>query len=182
MELHHLTPADYRTSRWSGGETCELLLLPEGASYAERSFALRVSSATVENTHSVFTSLPGVRRFLSPLDGTLHLRHDGGSEITLAPLAVHAFDGGAHTECEGRARDFNLMLRGASGSLRHARGGTQTLAHDGIYGFFLPQGGVCAVNGDAHTLRPFDLLVLSRGAGACVTLPDTDALCFDAAL
>lgn len=182
MEIRHLTAADYRTSRWSGGETCELLLLPAGASYAERSFSLRVSSATVEDEHSVFTPLPGVRRFLAPLDGTLRLRHDGGSEITLAPLAVHAFDGGAHTECTGRARDFNLMLRGVSGSLRHMRGGTQTLAHDGIYGFFLPQGGVCVVNGGARALHPYDLLVLSHGAGIDVTLPDADALCFDAAL
>lgn len=182
MKLLHLTPADYRTTRWSGGETCELLLLPAGASYAARDFSLRVSSATVEEERSVFTSLPGVRRFLTPLDGTLRLRHDGAAELTLAPLAVHAFDGGAHTECTGRARDFNLMLRGVTGSLRCLRGGELTTVHGGVTGFFPLRDGVLRINGAPHPMHAGDLLVLTDAAGAELELPEADVLFFESPL
>ena len=44
----HLTAADYRSSRWSGGTTTELAIAPAGADYGARDFLWRVSSATVE--------------------------------------------------------------------------------------------------------------------------------------
>ena len=107
----HLTAADYRSSRWSGGTTTELAIAPAGADYGARDFLWRVSSATVELEQSDFTALPDYRRLIATLEGEIRLRHNGGESVTLPPLRVHAFDGAEETRSSGRCRDFNLMLR-----------------------------------------------------------------------
>lgn len=119
MTVSRLTSKDYRTSRWSGGETTELLIWPRDAVYGQRDFLFRVSSATVELNESTFTALPDYHRLIATLEGTITLCHDGGAPLTLAPYQVHAFDGGSETVSLGRCRDFNLMLRKgkATGSL-----------------------------------------------------------------
>ena len=48
VTLLHLTPADYQISTWSGGQTTQLFLSPEGGSYPDRTFDFRLSTATVE--------------------------------------------------------------------------------------------------------------------------------------
>ena len=120
MTVTHLTPQDYATSRWSGGETTQLMIWPRDAVYGERTFCWRLSSATVELEKSTFTALPAYDRLIATLEGTITLRHDGGEPLTLAPYEVHAFDGGSETTSLGRCRDFNLMLRKgrATGNLR----------------------------------------------------------------
>ena len=119
MTLTRLTPEDYITTRWSGGATTELLIRPRGAAYAQRAFLCRISSATVELDESTFTPLPDYDRLIATLEGEIDLIHDGGDSIHLRPYEVHAFDGGSDTRCQGRCRDFNLMLRKgrAKGSL-----------------------------------------------------------------
>ena len=111
MNVRKRSAKDYRVSRWSGGETREFLLFPEGASYAGRDFLWRVSSATVELSESDFTPLPDYRRYLTPLSGALKLSQDGGPFRTLGALEVLQFDGGAETKSRGEVTDFNLMLR-----------------------------------------------------------------------
>ena len=125
MKVRKRTAKDYRVSRWSGGETREFLLFPDGASYAGRDFLWRVSSATVELAESDFTPLPDYRRFLTPLSGALRLSQNGGAFRALGALEVLEFDGGAETKSRGEVTDFNLMLRkgkaegGASGLSSH---------------------------------------------------------------
>ena len=53
-----LTSPDFVTTTWSGGKTTQLAIAPDGASYAERAFLWRISSATVELEASDFTPLP----------------------------------------------------------------------------------------------------------------------------
>lgn len=118
-----LTPADCRTTAWSGGTTTELLIAPEGASYAERSFLWRVSSAAVELPVSEFTILPDYERLIATLRGEITLSHGGGAPLRLRPYEVHAFSGGDRTRCLGTCTDFNLMLRRgrAEGSMEALR-------------------------------------------------------------
>ena len=59
VTLLHLTPADYQISTWSGGQTTQLFLSPEGGSYPDRTFDFRLSTATVEVEKSNFTDLTG---------------------------------------------------------------------------------------------------------------------------
>ena len=68
---------DQKTSRWSGGTTTELFLHPKNGSYAESNFLFRLSSAYCQDSESVFTSLPGVKRILMVLDGRTSLCHQG---------------------------------------------------------------------------------------------------------
>lgn len=59
MSVTIKTKGQYPVSNWSGGSTTELYLDPPQASYAQRNFGVRVSSATVECERSQFTALPG---------------------------------------------------------------------------------------------------------------------------
>ena len=111
LSVSLLTPDDYKTTRWSGGSTTQLLISPPGADYADRDFLWRISSAVVEDGTSTFTPLPDYERFIATLEGSIVLQHNGGSPLRLEPFQVHRFDGGSVTESVGRCRDFNLMLR-----------------------------------------------------------------------
>ena len=109
---------EFKTSLWSGGSTTELYIYPEDAIYKEGNFQCRVSSATVEVERSDFTSLPGVKRYLSIFHGHLDMIHGEGEKVSLEPFQVDCFDGGVPTVSFGQVVDFNLMLKnGADGKM-----------------------------------------------------------------
>lgn len=109
---------DFKTSQWSGGSTTELYIYPENAVYKEGDFKCRISSATVEVDKSEFTSLPGVKRYLSTFSGSLDMLHGEKEKVSLKPYEVDCFDGGVPTVSFGRVVDFNLMLKnGAEGKM-----------------------------------------------------------------
>lgn len=113
------------TSQWSGGTTTQIDIFPDGAVYADRNFVFRVSSATIEESPSQFTALPGYQRWITMLSGPVVLEHTLVSapedtlscafvdpeKIELSRQQVYSFDGGTPTKSFGEARDFNLMLR-----------------------------------------------------------------------
>jgi environmental stress-induced protein Ves len=99
-----------------------MIIRPEGASYAERDFLFRISTAKVELDESDFTLLPDYDRIIGSIEGAMDLTHGGDERITVIEpgKTVHFFDGGVPTHCVGRARDLNLMLRKgkAAGGMR----------------------------------------------------------------
>ena len=107
--MKKLTEKNYKISNWSGGTTTQLAIYPEDADYAKREFGWRISSATVELEHSIFTSLPDVNRILAPLEGELALSFNGEEPIRLKPLEQVAFSGFTPTESWGKVVDFNVM-------------------------------------------------------------------------
>ncbi|MBO4847781.1 MAG: HutD family protein [Clostridia bacterium] len=109
------------TTRWSGGTTTELYIWPKGASYKERRFDFRISTAYCELEESVFTPLPGVKRFLTPLCPGFDLTVNG-ERIELPRGRVLEFSGGDEVVCRGSGRDLNLMLKNAEGEMRIVRG------------------------------------------------------------
>lgn len=108
--IRRLTADDFSVSAWSGGQTTQIAIAPEGARYGDRDFLWRVSSATVELDESDFTPLPDYRRVIATLSGEIRLE-TGDRQATLAPYEPFAFDGGDETRSHGRCTDFNLMLR-----------------------------------------------------------------------
>lgn len=109
---------EQKTTKWSGGLTTELLIYPEGSSYADRNFKYRISTATVEIETSVFTPLPDVDRTLMVLNGEMELQHDGYHSTMLSPLQKDKFKGEWTTSSRGTCTDLNLMCRdGAKGDL-----------------------------------------------------------------
>ena len=112
---------EFKTTNWSGGTTTELFIFPEDASYSERRFSVRISTASVDTDESVFTSLPGVKRFLTPLSSGFDLTVNG-ERVNLPNGSVLEFSGEDDVICRGRGRDLNLMLKGVPGEMRLAEG------------------------------------------------------------
>ena len=112
MKLQITRKTELITTKWSGGTTTQLAIYPEGASYADRNFLFRISTATVEAEESVFTWLPGVSRKIMILDGVLRLEHKGRHTNTLSKFETDSFEGDWETRGFGKVTDFNLMTRG----------------------------------------------------------------------
>lgn len=159
MKILHLKPSDYTTTAWSGGTTTELFIWPEGANYATREFAVRISSAVVELPESDFTPLPGVLRYITPLSGGFTLTHPGKEPIVMGPLAApYRFSGREATHCVGRATDFNLMLKGVDGQMRLATG--ETVIQKGLNAFYAPGNRRYTVSDQVYDLAAGELLVV----------------------
>ena len=109
---------EMKTVGWSGGTTTEIMILPQDSSYKEKTFDVRISSATIDVAKSDFTKLDGVHRTLMVLDGKMALYTDDKLLADLSPLEQTEFEGSDNIRCLGRGRDFNLMLRnGYKGSV-----------------------------------------------------------------
>lgn len=115
--IEKLPAGEFNISRWSGGTTTELFIWPHGASYAERRFGIRISTATVDIAESTFTKLPGVTRYIAPLGDGFTLKIGQNEPEFIPHAAVKRFDGGEDVTCTGAGCDLNLMLNGAAGEL-----------------------------------------------------------------
>ena len=119
MQYRIIKPEEFVTGVWSGGTTTQLAIYPPGASYADRNFIFRLSSATVDTEQSEFTHLPDYDRWLMIFEGSARLVHSSEREVTINPYEYDAFDGGISTVSFGRVTDYNLMLRkGGAGSMK----------------------------------------------------------------
>lgn len=109
METTILSNQHFKVSDWSGGTTTELFIFPPDASYQERNFVFRLSTARIEIEKSTFTSLPGVTRKIMILDGEIRINHQNHYAKTLRKFDVDTFEGDWKTTSVGRCTDFNLM-------------------------------------------------------------------------
>ena len=100
---------EQKTTLWLGGKTTELFIYPEDSSYAERNFQFRISTATVETEASEFTRLPGYKRHLMILEGTLNINHKHYHQKLLSQFETDEFMGDWETTGEGKVTDLNLM-------------------------------------------------------------------------
>ncbi len=109
METTILSNQHFKVSDWSGGTTTELFIFPPDASYQERNFVFRLSTARIEIEKSTFTSLPGVTRKIMILDGEIRIDHQNHYAKNLYKFDVDTFEGDWKTTSVGRCTDFNLM-------------------------------------------------------------------------
>lgn len=116
MKTTILSPPQFQTSQWSGGSTTQLYIFPATASYAERNFELRISTAKVEVEESTFTALPGIHRKLMILEGEISITHEGQYSKHLKPFEVDEFSGDWKTTAIGTCTDFNVMTKGKQSS------------------------------------------------------------------
>jgi environmental stress-induced protein Ves len=118
-KIKKLSKQDFKTSKWSGGETTQMYIYPESSNYRDMDFKFRISSATILLDESDFTELDGVHRYITTLQNDLKLTHDFEKMIELKPFEVYEFKGDIKTHSYGKVVDFNLMLaNGANGSLK----------------------------------------------------------------
>ena len=128
-----------KTTRWSGGTTTEIYIYPKAASYSERKFGFRISTAVVEDEQSTFTQLPGFKRHIMPLSGVMELEHENHHAIVLNPFEKDFFHGEWVTKSRGQCTDFNLMLsEGFEGDIEPVKSGDlEVLATENFYGFYI---------------------------------------------
>lgn len=169
MRILHLTEKDYKIGKWSGGTTTELFIYPQGADYAARQFAFRISSAAVDLEESDFTLLEGVVRYITPLSGGFTLTHPGQAAVQMAPMdPPYRFSGEIPTHCMGKATDFNLMLKGVAGSMEIC-GGDLALA-PGFYSFYATEDRAFVLEGQSWEMKAGELLVVFADAESRISL------------
>lgn len=113
---------DIPPALWTGGKTWQLKIIPENSSLAERDFDYRLSTASIETEHAIFTTYPGFERDLVLLTGPIILRIFGRSQA-VQPGKVFHFYGSDRVESEGRTQDLNLIKRaGLPGKLEMIEG------------------------------------------------------------
>lgn len=108
-----------KTTQWSGGETHELLIHPRNGNFKDGNYDLRISIATVNLESTVFTSLPGVSRTLTVLEGNLILNHEGKHSVQLSQYEQDSFQGDWITRSEGKVKDFNVMTKKGNATVKH---------------------------------------------------------------
>ncbi|MGO3183875.1 MAG: HutD/Ves family protein [Aequorivita sp.] len=120
MKISIRSSQHFLTSQWSGGSSAQLYIYPANATYAERNFDLRISTAKVEVEESTFTALPGVDRKLMILEGEISITHKGQYSKNLRAFDVDTFIGDWITTSRGICTDFNVMTtRGQQSELYH---------------------------------------------------------------
>jgi environmental stress-induced protein Ves len=112
MEYTLIAAENFQPTSWSGGTTTELFIFPPGASYLQRNFQFRLSTATVQTDKSDFSVLPGVSRKLMVLSGEITLHHEGQHSKHLSKFEIDEFEGDWKTSSLGKCTDFNLMTTG----------------------------------------------------------------------
>ncbi len=170
MNITVLTNQDYKISEWSGGSTTQLYISPANASYTERNFDFRLSSAKVEVPESTFTVLPSVTRKLMVLEGEITLTHENAHSKTLQKYEIDVFNGNWKTSAKGTCTDFNIMTTGNHTSeLSHLQllaNHYKTLTIEGNYHtvcLYLHSGSIYVeINNKLYNLKKENLLVLSN--------------------
>lgn len=112
LKISILTKDHFITGSWSGGSTTQLYIHPPDATYIDRNFELRISTATVEISESSFTALPSIDRKLMVLEGEIVISHKGRYTKRLMPYEVDTFSGDWETKSVGTCTDFNVMTTG----------------------------------------------------------------------
>lgn len=112
MPIELIRKSQQNCATWSGGTTTQLFIYPPTETYSNLQFDFRISTATVEVETSTFTQLPGVRRTLMVLDGTMELHHLHHHTKQLQKFDMDEFMGDWQTNSIGKCTDLNLMCRG----------------------------------------------------------------------
>lgn len=114
LEIHHLTPRDYKTMPWKngGGSTTELGIFPSDAS-VQQGFDWRISLADLDAS-GPFSTFPGYDRLIVQISGDpMLLKHQGHADKALVRYQPYSFAGEWPTEAvlHGKAQDFNVMVK-----------------------------------------------------------------------
>jgi len=111
MKFEVIKATQLGSEKWSGGTTTQLFIFPPDATYQNRNFDFRLSTASVETATSTFTKLPGVSRHLMILEGEVAIKHEGHHECRLQKFDIDSFEGSWITTAAGMCKDFNLMTK-----------------------------------------------------------------------
>lgn len=161
MNIRLLSKKDSTPTIWSGGLTYEYMIYPKTASYSDRDFAFRISSATIEEVPSEFTKFKGYYRYLVMLDNRLHVEVNKEKKI-YEKYEIMEFNSDDEVTSYTKGIDFNWMV---SEKIRHHKlkitSSNQTFNAQIIILFSLHTT-VIKINEKPYDLKPYDLLVIEN--------------------
>lgn len=167
--IEYYKKTDFKVSKWSGGETTELLLLPKNASYKERNFSVRLSSATLDIPVSSFTYLGEIKRFITPITRPFLLEVNRSEPFLLSPFEVFEFSGTDEVKSYGMSVDFNLMLneKYASAWMKTLNKSAQkklelSLKHEDVFWIFSYFENKIMLDDAVYSMDAYSLLVLKN--------------------
>ncbi|MBK5253900.1 MAG: HutD family protein [Peptostreptococcaceae bacterium] len=111
MKYSYIKKDSGKKTHWSGGLTEEYAIFPQNGNYSLRSFIWRLSSSTIENDDSTFTSLPEFDRIIMVLNGEVDLSYDDNPPVHLKQYDTDSFGGEQSTKSKGKISDYNLIIR-----------------------------------------------------------------------
>lgn len=112
MQIDIINPKEYLTTKWDGGTTTQLYILPQGLTVND-DFMFRISSATVQSGESTFSDFSGYKRFLTVLKGNMFIKVGDAAEQYITKLTPLFFDGAMPTcsRCSDNVIDFNIIWK-----------------------------------------------------------------------
>ena len=161
MNIHLLPKKDSKASVWSGGLTYEYLIYPETANYADRDFAFRISSATIEQEPSVFTKFKGYYRYLVMLDNDLNIEINKEKKI-YKKYEIMEFNSDDEVTSYSKGIDFNWMV---SEKIHHHKlqiTNSNQNCNAQIVILFSLHTSVIKINENPYHLNAFDVLVIEN--------------------
>lgn len=114
--MREIKKSEFKVTDWSGGQTTQLFIHPEGADFSKRDFNFRISSASFTSTSSNFSDFSGYQRYILPLKSFIKIKHEGLYEREINSYEVEYFDGRWKTYSENSLDtiDYNFIVRNGS--------------------------------------------------------------------
>ncbi|WDF65043.1 HutD family protein [Flavobacterium sp. KACC 22763] len=161
MNIQLLSKKNTKPSIWSGGLTYEYMIYPKTAIYANRDFAFRISSATIEQTPSEFTKFKGYHRYLVMLDNDLDVEVNKEKKA-YKKYEIMEFNSDDEVTSFTKGTDFNWMV---SEKISHHKleiaNGNQNCNAEVVIVFSLYRA-IITINEKPYHLEPYDVLVIEN--------------------
>ncbi|MET3022154.1 HutD family protein [Flavobacterium hydatis] len=161
MNISLLAKKDSKSSIWSGGLTYEYMIFPKTASYADRDFVFRISSATIEQEPSVFTKFKGYYRYLVMLDNSLHIEVNKEKKI-YEKYEIIEFDSDDDVTSYTKGNDFNWMVSEKISHHKLKITNSNQNCNAQIIILYSLYTTVIKINEKPYHLNPYDLLVIEN--------------------
>ncbi|MDQ8013541.1 MAG: HutD family protein [Flavobacterium nitrogenifigens] len=161
MNIQLFSKKNTKPSIWSGGLTYEYMIYPKTANYADRDFAFRISSATIEQVPSEFTKFKGYHRYLVMLDNDLDVEVNKEKKA-YEKYEIMEFNSDDEVTSFTKGTDFNWMV---SEKISHHKleiaNGNQNCNAEVVIVFPLYRT-IITINEKPYHLEPYDVLVIEN--------------------
>ncbi|URC11024.1 HutD family protein [Flavobacterium sp. B183] len=161
MILHLLPKENCKPAVWSGGLTYEYMIYPKTANYADRDFAFRISSATIEQEPSVFTQFKGYHRYLVMLDNGLNIEINQEKKV-YGQYEIMEFNSNDAVTSYTKGMDFNWMVSEKISHHQLKITAANQNCNAQIVLLFSLDTTVIQINDKPYDLKPYDLLVIEN--------------------
>jgi environmental stress-induced protein Ves len=161
MILHLLPKENCKPAVWSGGLTYEYMIYPKTANYADRDFAFRISSATIEQEPSVFTQFKGYHRYLVMLDNGLDIEINQEKKV-YDQFEIMEFNSNDAVTSFTKGIDFNWMVSEKISQHQLKITAANQNCNAQIVLFFSLDTTVVQINEKPYDLKPYDLLIIEN--------------------